>query len=247
MLRMRGFLKALSVAFILSALPLASWAQLVVEGTATTAKTANGTTLTANAPASIASGDLLVFYYIVVDTSKSLTLTGWTSVDAISGGEGRVGAIWKIASAESGTVVFDYSSGSSSGGGVMVRYTGHDATTPLNSNQVISELGSSQDPFVLSAGTITGAATDSHIVTLWGSSVATRTITTLDADQTLLNSATAGASGFSVHTAYETGVTQNSAYSTDMNDSRDYVYGLFEIQAAADAGPTAIIRRRRAQ
>lgn len=203
-------------------------------GTADTPETAVATTHEANYPASISAGELLAYFYLTGANNRELGLTGWTNLSADAGAGEEVGVIWKIASgSETGTVTFNYNTGSSEAGGVMIRASGHDATTPFNTGNIQCGDITSQNPFVLSAGTLTGAATSSFIIHIWGAKLATRTISTLDSDLTLIDSAVGGATGYCCHVAYETGVTQNSAISTTMSDTRDYGWGLIELQAAS--------------
>lgn len=214
----------------------------VIEGSAATPETAAGSTHDANIPSGVTSGELLAYFYSSTSVDRHLlTPVGW---DGEFHGDGyflRTGVVFKQADGtETGTETFSYNSGTSAAGGVMVRISGFDTADPFNSeNHVAGDSGSSIDPWTLSANVITGLISDSLLIVNWGTASATRPIVELDAGLTLINSAEAGASGYTHHCTYEPSHgSGNAAYSTDMSGSRQYSHLLAEVKAAVADGQT---------
>lgn len=222
-------------------------AAFAVEGTpAVTQVQASAATVTFNLPASIQAGEQIACYYIGDNPADFLSATGWTGYSSAAGGGERVGVLLRTATGSEGsTQVFDNDDGPASYGGICVRWSGLDSSAPVNSANAQYGDNVSQNPYVQPAGVITSVATDSAIVSLWGAKVANRTISSLDADYTLIGSVTGGVTNFNLHLAYETGVSQNSAISTTMSSARDWCWGFFEMQAESGGGGNLLLRRRR--
>lgn len=208
-----------------------------VQGTAaTTQKDAGGTSHTINLPGSIAAGELLSIMLLSNGAGVTHSATDWTS-----GPGGNVGAptsngtfriLYKTATGSEGATVTVTTGGDAATGGVAWRATGH-AATPYPSAAVLGA-EASEDPFTLAADTITGIDADNLVLLAWGHVAGTRTITTLDADLTLIGSATGGGVGYCCHVAYETAPgTGNADYSTDMSSAVAFGYILVELAAAA--------------
>lgn len=228
---------------LLLILPSLAFGQLALDSAAvTTQETATAATHVANVPSGCEAGKWLGYLYHANTTSRFLTETGWTNDTSDVGGQHK-GVIWTIATGSEGaTVEFDWNAGTAGAGGMMICVDNPNAT-PVS--QELSGEEATEDPFTLDAGLFTGIATDSWSIVCWGDASANRTIVTLDSDLTLIGSVT-GPVGYNWHCAYETGVTENSAISTDMNDSRDYDWSFIELAAAAAGGSSiAPIRRHR--
>lgn len=109
--------------------------------------TSNGTSLTIATPAGVAEGDLLVAA-VATDGPPSITLTGpagWTRIGAMESSSSVSLAVWwKLAAAsESSNHEFTWDGGERAYGWIM-RFTGHNASDPINA--VAMEVGSSSSP-----------------------------------------------------------------------------------------------------
>jgi hypothetical protein len=203
--------------------------------TATTKSGSAAATRTITLP-SARPGDTIVISYTTDASTRYLVAPdGWQEhhSDGVDT-DTMMGTLWRKADgSEPSSLAFSFNTGTGDAGYVSFAVAGAHPETPIKAANVADGEEALEDPFTLAANTLTSVTPLSWICTGWGDSIATRTITTLDANQTLIGSATGG--NFCWHLAYEVANPGNSAYSTDMNDSRDYQWFLFEIMADPDA------------
>jgi hypothetical protein len=207
-----------------------------LEGSAAvTNLTTNATTAVLNLPASIEVGELLIIQTMVFTSGITISATGWRAESGNDGISRSLGMLWKVADGSEGsTVTVTYSSGSREMNAVASRWKGVDLTDPaggggsLLSNKAVG-ITASSDPFTLAADTITSIDTNSLVLLHFGDISNNRTITTGDADLTLLGSATTSAS---IHGLYEAAPgTGNAAYSIDMSAADTWSWCVFELKA----------------
>jgi hypothetical protein len=94
-----------------------------------------GTTLTISKPTGTATGDLLVAAVVVYGITTNITATGWTSIGTQGNNTGntvRLGVWYKQATAsEAASYSFSWT-GSQQAYGWIMRFSGHNSTTPIN-------------------------------------------------------------------------------------------------------------------
>ncbi|MEW5995894.1 MAG: hypothetical protein AB1744_16070, partial [Candidatus Zixiibacteriota bacterium] len=110
----------------------------------------NGTDITVSTPAGTSQGDLLIAV-VVTDGNTSGTLAppggeGWTEINVgQQSGAVTLGVWWKLADAsESPSHQFTWSGGGQESYAWMMRFTGHDPTSPINASATNG--GSSSSP-----------------------------------------------------------------------------------------------------
>jgi len=215
---------------------------LTIEGTpATTLNTTSAASHTLNLPSGIQADEILVVMAFSDDTNRH-----WTNVDyTLLGANGPITFLWKTATGSEGASdTFNVNTGTTlMRGSVAFRCSGLDATNPFLATPNYAEgQNTSEDPFVLAANTITGVTAGNDLILAFAGAdtSAARSITTLDADLTLI----ASTSENRFHTAWEENPgTGNSAYSTDMSDSRAWAWLLVEANVAAAAGTSTILQQ----
>jgi hypothetical protein len=186
-------------------------AQLWAFGTASSVQTAGTvTSLTCNAPASLADGDLLVAV-AMYDASSTLTLpTGWAHVTGspqTTSPDLRASMIWKKASGEPSSYAFAVTGGGHIFTVAMARWTGIQAS-PFDISAAAGATAST-----ISAPTVTTTATDDLVVrgvATWNATTVTfasgtsRVLAGTGGDLVRIadqNQSTAGATGTNVATA----------------------------------------------
>lgn len=206
---------------------------LTIEGSAVTSQIASATSHTLNLPSGITSGEILVVITNSDDSTRWWTHAGYTAL----GMGGPVGFLWKTATGtEPSTDIFSVNTGSATmNGAVAFRISGLDATNPFLAAANYAEASeTSEDPFTLAANSLTGVTSGNDLILAWSgnNTTASRSITTLDAGLTLVNSTADNR----LHVAWEENPgTGNSAYSIDMSDTRQWDWILVEANVAAAA------------
>lgn len=108
---------------------------VVYESHATTQQTSRGVACNAAKPSGVVSGDLLIAFATTRrNGSASHTVSGWTQVSLQNQANLIVASVWyKIAGpSEPSTYAFDHSASGSSWIVTIVRFSGHDPSTPIN-------------------------------------------------------------------------------------------------------------------
>ena len=211
---------------------------IVIGNTAATGRDTSGSAHTANLPASIGADNLLVVAYLTNAASRYLvTPVGWDGEQHSNAGAsvGSIGFIWKETDGTEGaTEDFSYQTGTSQAASVSFLVTGHDVSDPFNSDNFTIQHETSEDPWTVASGLLTGVNNSDSIVAVFGGAKAVRSIVIQDADLTLIQSVN---SGYSVHALYESSPgSSNSAYSNDMSGSREWLEVLLEIKSASAGG-----------
>jgi len=108
-----------------------------------------GTSVTVSTPPGTTGGDLLIAA-VITDASETISPPGgegWTLIDIGSGSSAvTLGVWWKLAEiSESGTHQFNWGTWETAYA-FMMRFTGHDATSPINSSAVNGGNNSSSPP-----------------------------------------------------------------------------------------------------
>ena len=218
---------------------------IAIAATNTTATTAAATTHVINLPDGIVTGNLLVIQAFTSDAGKYLSASGWSQYNSlmvqaggnlcvlyrqVDGTEGFTGTGDTI------TLTIE-TSGSSTVTATANRITGHNTSTPTNTdNYAVSDFASATT-FDLAAGTLTGVASNSIII--YGLAMkAVRNVTTWDSNGYLTDLIRENTT-YSLLTAYDSAPgTQNRNYITTLNSARAIDVILIEIAAAAAGGST---------
>jgi len=96
-------------------------------------KVASGTSITAPIPIGWAVGDLLIAYITKDDDDTITPPAGWTLIqNAVGGTACRIWVGWRIA--EAGDTEWTWTGDSEGYYGVILRYKGHDPTTPIKAS-----------------------------------------------------------------------------------------------------------------
>jgi hypothetical protein len=210
--------------------------EIILLGSATTNRSAPGTSYTINLPASITAGEFLLIQWINDNEASGAapTATGWSFEQGTLAGTCRIGMGYKTATGSEGATVNFSTSSSAYFIAVASRWSGVDVADPLHGSNWQLGVTGTIDPFTLAANTITGVLATSKILLQFGGESGDRTIVTGDAALTLINGTTGGAGGTSnIHALYEdVPGTGNAAYSIDMSTSLAWRWLVTELKAA---------------
>lgn len=140
---------------------------VTVESVGDASSNTSGTTINLDAPAGVATGDLLIAHCLG-ETSWN-TPSGWTQIQAATSGR-SLAAFYKVAEAgDVGAGTFTFSTtGSGAKGGRIFRISGHATVSPIGA----SSIGTQANSTTVSATAITPAADNSLIMILVGASSA---------------------------------------------------------------------------
>lgn len=113
---------------------------ITLQGTPSVAQTdVDGTTLDVPYPSGVAAGELLTAHFSVNDNDPVTDVpTGWTLAESWDAGNNLTGCVYyKVATgSESGNVTFTAASTYAAASGMIIRWSGVDTTTPLDTTPV---------------------------------------------------------------------------------------------------------------
>jgi hypothetical protein len=132
---------------------------------ATATATSNTTSLTIARPSGTTAGDLLILVLSKDGSGAVSTPSGWTlsNEGACAGNACRLGVFWKVAAAGEPATYSVSWTGSEQAAGAVLRYTGADATAPIN--VVSAGTGTSNTP---TAPTVTTTSSNTRVVRIYG-------------------------------------------------------------------------------
>jgi hypothetical protein len=183
----------------------------------------------------------MVVVILNATASKTVSATGWTCKKLATGSSAGIILCYReIDGTEGSTQAFAYNSGTDSAGSIAFTANGADNTDPLNSDNFTGGTDSNSSTHTVSASTVTGMGSDSLFLHFWGESNATRTISALDSDETLIKSE--NDTDYTLHGVYGSpdGSGNNPAISTTMSASRAWNWSMTEFKAAAAASGTTL-------
>jgi hypothetical protein len=205
-------------------------------------RTTGGTSVVVTAPSGVTSGDLLIAA-VSTDGTSSTTLAapaGWTLLDRgiDSTGQVTLGVWYKIAGAsEPGTYTFTWTGNQQAYGWIM-RFTGHNPSTPINASSFTAGSTTSSTPpsptvttTVANTMIIRIGAFDRSYITVDSPGLTGHTRITMDRSSTNTNSCSGGA-GYKTQAAAGASGTSNFA----LTWAEQYRTGTIAIAPASTAG-----------